>query len=1174
MNHSSRSLKRSVASAAVCALSIAAFSLAGCRGRSGLPGRNTAAYRQYVSTFYVGLSALQVGDDVLADTDLKKATEIAPGEPAAWVDWGILALRQRDFTPAQQRFEKARKLIPHNSRVYYLLGLLYTARGDTQHAIHEYKEAVKLDPKNLQATYSLARAIEREGGAGSDGEYQKLIQTILAEKPDNLAALVELSRIAAKRGDAATLHSAVQRIAAQGEAWPAEAKQQLTALESAASSSAPRSAALQSVFLRNALMQVAAFREDLSVIRPAPGNDAQPFTRMVKLPNPSSTPAPADTGIHFISQPVPGIGAGDGKTKWSWIGAVSLDGEGAPTVMVANGHEVRLATGASFAFPGGPKALAPRPEGILGLDYNYDFKMDLALAGAGGFRLMRQNSPTSFTNVTAATKLPRSVLDASYTGAWAVDIDADGNMDIVLGQKAGLPTVLRNNGDGTFTAIHPFGGISGIEQFVWADLTGNGSPDAAIIDGTGHLHLFMNERLGKFVQVALPSEFAEAKAIAAAGVNVDGEMNLVAVLPDGTIARLTVKGNGQRWKWAKIATVPDSTANLAGPIRLLATDIDNNGAPDLLVAQVSPSADRNAGGLIWLAHRSGKFILLGHPVGPSEVFQLADVEDNGRMALLGITTKGQAREELNQGTKGYHWQTIRPRARRVTGSQRVNTFGIGGTVEIRSGLMTQELPIAGPQLHFGLGTQTQAEVARITWPNGTVNAEFSLKADEVVLAEQRLKGSCPYLFAWNGKKMKFVMDTAPWGAAIGLRINGQGPAVVEKTSEWYKIPHGELVSRDDFYDMDITDELWETYYYDYLSLMVVDHPKGTEIYTDERFVAPPKEPAIVATGKPHSIERAVDNNGNDVTKTLLYLDGKYLANFKASRYPGITSYHYVDIYLGKDIPTTSPLYLIAKGWLDPDNSTVNAAIRHDPHEKLEPLSLSVEDSHGVWRVVRPNLGFPSGRNKTCVFNLTGIFHPGDPHVVRLGTNMEIYWDQIEWARGLPDTPLKIMHLSPVYANLHYRGYSVIDKANASSPEIPEYNHLMATTQIWEDLRGYYTRYGNVRPLLMKVDDRYVIMNAGDELSLRFAEPAPPPAGWVRDYVFAGDGWTKDGDYNTVDSATVRPLPYHARKIYDTPPKPLEDEWEYRHHRMDWEKYQTRYITPRKFEDALRSTPSQ
>jgi hypothetical protein len=694
------------------------------------------------------------------------------------------------------------------------------------------------------------------------------------------------------------------------------------------------------------------------------------------------------------------------------------------------------------------------------------------------------------------------------------------------------------------------------------------------VDGSGHLHLFVNEREGRFATVPLPGEFAQAKAIAAGDVNSDGSMDLVVVLPDGTIARLSARSDEQGWNWAKIATVPDIGVNLAGPVRLHVTDIDNNGAPDLVLAQVSAAVGRKAGGLVWLAHRSGKFVLLKDAVGPSEVFSLADVKDNGRMALLGISADGRAQEDWNHGTKGYHWQTIRARARRTTGSQRVNTFGIGGTVQIRSALLAQELPITSPELHFGLGTHTQTQVARITWPNGTVNAEFLLKADQEVLAEQRLKGSCPYLYAWDGKQMKFVMDTAPWGAAIGLRINGQGTAAIVKTSEWYKIPRGELVPRDGYYDFEITDELWETYYYDALSLMVVDHPKGTDIYTDERFVVPAKKLAITATGMPHPIVEAVDDNGDDVTATLLHRDGKYLANFGPGRYPGITREHYVDISLGKDIPTSGPLYLIAKGWLDPDNSSVNVAISEGHHVQPKPLSLSVEDAHGVWHVVKPNLGFPAGRNKTCVIDLTGVFHPGDPHVVRLATNMEIYWDQVEWARGLPGTSLKITHLAPEYADLHYRGYSKIYKANVSSPEIPEYNHLMATTQIWHDLTGYYTRFGDVRPLLKKIDDRYVIMNAGDEMSLRFAALPPPPPGWVRDYVFAGDGWVKDGDYNTLDSATVLPLPYHARRVYDSAPKPLEDEWEYRHHRADWEKYQTRYVTPQRFEDALRSSLRQ
>ncbi len=156
--------------------------------------------------------------------------------------------------------------------------------------------------------------------------------------------------------------------------------------------------------------------------------------------------------------------------------------------------------------------MPPLPEGILPLDFNYDFKTDLVLAGAGGVRLLAQDSPTSFRDVTAQTKLPKSVTNAPYTGAWAVDIEADGDLDIVLGASEGIPTVLRNNGDGTFLPIHPFAGISGVRGFAWADLDGDGNPDAAIIDGAGRLHVFMNERQGQFRERPLPAGFAAGQS--------------------------------------------------------------------------------------------------------------------------------------------------------------------------------------------------------------------------------------------------------------------------------------------------------------------------------------------------------------------------------------------------------------------------------------------------------------------------------------------------------------------------------------------------------------------------------------------------------------------------------------------------------------------------------------
>jgi hypothetical protein len=95
------------------------------------------------------------------------------------------------------------------------------------------------------------------------------------------------------------------------------------------------------------------------------------------------------------------------------------------------------------------------------------------------------------------------------------------------------------------------------------------------------------------------------------------------------------------------------------------------------------------------------------------------------------------------------------------------------------------------------------------------------------------------------------------------------------------------------------------------------------------------------------------------------------------------------------------------------------------------------------------------------------------------------------------------------------------------------------------------------------------------MTLRFAVPAPPTSGWVRDFVISGNGWIKDGDYNTADSKTVLPYPYHARRNYDSAtPGRLEDDWVYRHQTEDWQTYQTRYVTADTFRDALRDGSTQ
>jgi hypothetical protein len=222
---------------------------------------------------------------------------------------------------------------------------------------------------------------------------------------------------------------------------------------------------------------------------------------------------------------------------------------------------------------------------------------------------------------------------------------------------------------------------------------------------------------------------------------------------------------------------------------------------------------------------------------------------------------------------------------------------------------------------------------------------------------------------------------------------------------------------------------------------------------------------------------------------------------------------------------------------------------------------------GRWRVLDPDIGFPAGKNKTMLVDLR---QARDAARLRLRTNLEIYWDRLAVAERASERP-RTTRLAASGAELRYRGFSVTTSPRGDQPETPAYARITGVTQRWRDLEGYYTRFGDVKPLVDHVDDRYVIMNAGDEMLLRFPEQPAPAGGWQRDFVLIGDGWEKDGDYNTGHSQTVLPLPSHDKPAYGAgvTPATLEDDAVYERHSDDWRDFHTRYVTPNAFLRGLR-----
>ena len=800
-----------------------------CNRQAPLLKVESKEYRDLCSAFYLGVAALQSGEDVNARKGLTRATEIAPEEPASWVDLGLLQARQQEFDAAYQSFEKARTLAPDNSRIEGLLGLVESKRGKIPEALAHYQKAVSFDSGNLRALYSWAAETERQQSASSDADAVKLLDRILKVRPGNEAVLLDVIRLSAKRNEGVRLREAMATLGRNRDLWPEPAKLQFTRLEQASSEANLRTAAIQVQFLRNTLLRTPGYRQSLDEVKAPSTTVGEPFLKFLKLPSPNSDPAPPDLALQFEQQPVKAVTA----QNITWIGSLPLDGEGGSRMLWADTNSVHIEGGATLPLPRDRSALARNA--ILGADLNYDFKTDLIFATPDGVRIYQQDTPRHFIDVTSKTKLPAEIVNGSYTGAWAFDFDLDGDLDIVLGVPRGEPIVLRNNGDGTFAHVQPFQGVDGLTRFTFADVDGDGVPDVALIDRNGKLLVFRNERLGAFKPRNVPPQLADGNLDVAVGdVNADGLMDFVLLRNDFSIVRLSDRDNGNAWDSAEIAR-----AKRMENANLLLADLDNNGSLDII-----------AGDQVFLGDGK-RFVPLSTKL-PFECRALVDLNQDGRLDGIGLSANQTAVQFINRGAKNYNWQAIRTRAASATGDQRINPFGIGGEIEIRSGLLTQKQIINSPLLHFGLGDHVGVEFARIVWPNGLIQAEFALKPDQSVLAEQRLKGSCPFLFTWDGHSMRFLKDVAPMSAPLGAHISSEALEPIQQTEQWFKIDGDQLAPRDGYYDLRLTNEYWETYYIDYYSLLVVDHPQNAHVYVDERVADPPAPLKLYVTSEPKS----------------------------------------------------------------------------------------------------------------------------------------------------------------------------------------------------------------------------------------------------------------------------------------------------------------------------------
>ena len=848
-------------------LSICCIFLSACN--TPLPEKSTEDYAQTIRAFYVGLAALQVGDDQRAFTELEKASGLAKGEPAIWNNLGVLQLRQKKFDEAKTSLETAKNLAPENALIYSNIAALETQQGNFEKAVENLNKTIELEPANIQAIYLLAQEKEREK---NDAEALKLYQKILETKPDNLAVQLEIARLSAKLGNKETLAETIDNIGKNSGNWSDEIKEQFNELKNSATGENVNQAATQVAFFRNVLLRDSKFRSSVAEIKPSDTSIGQPLLKPLKLAVPDFSPAEADLEITFTPQT-------KSDTKANFAKAIFLDGEKS---VVAWSDEKETHIGETVL----PFGLS-NSKNLIAFDFNYDYKNDLAIADEKGFKLFKQTDSGKFENVTEATKLSSDVLSKPYNGVWVLDVDNEGDLDLFLATKDGEPIVLQNNADGTFTETKPFENAENIIDFAYADLDEDGDSDSVLLDSNGNLKFFSNERGGVFTQRNLP-DLSPISTVSVADINSDSKIDLIVIENDGSILRITSKTDDE-FETQELFKIETDFCILADAFSFLPEnntmqcsiktgDVDNNGGNDILLTNSQETR-------FFLSEKEIKFSLVNNKLD-TRVSNLAEINNDGKLDLIGIDVDKKPITFLNNSTKDYQWQILKPKSAKTEGDQRINTFGIGGEIEVRSGLLTQKQLINSPQVHFGLGEMTNVDVARIVWQNGYVQAEFDLKSDQVVAAEQRLKGSCPHLFTWNGEKFVHVKDAPPWSPALGLKINAQDTYGILQTEEWFKIPGEALKPKDGFYELRITGEYWESFYLDSYKLIVVDHPENTEIFTDERFSIPLPPLKVFTTEKTNLFAKATDHNEKDVFETVSKIGRKLSGRHQTRKVSG------------------------------------------------------------------------------------------------------------------------------------------------------------------------------------------------------------------------------------------------------------------------------------------------
>jgi hypothetical protein len=1100
-----------------------------------------------------GLALAQMEDQRydLAIGYLEALAEILPDNVLPPVNLAICFFRLNRRDDAFAQLERARQLDPDNPRTFYTLArVLEEDRENREEWLQTVRAFAASHPHDSRPYYLEAELLARERRYG---EAIPLLLRALEEERENLVLLSDLLVAAAAEAEIEILTDALNALEDRLDGFDGSLASFAGELRDAASRQDREGIQPPALILRNLLRPSELYQVHLAPLIGGRQLGGSMFPQLdFDPPLPKSVQGGKDIDLEFVD-----------ATASLPTTASSTD----PQMIIGREPDIELVLGLGaqgialwsetelLRVEAGIDSTAVHGAMLLAVDG--DVEPDLVTAGPGTGVQLHQGIGGGLFGPAQQIWRPDGSPDLTVN---PVDLDHDGDLDLLVTRPAAPDLYLQNNGDGSWSERGAELGIAGgsvaTGQVALADFDEDGDLDLLTVHPESHPRLYLNPRVGPFENATQAWRLADtpgADSVLSADFNNDGAFDL---LLWGRVGNSLLLNRG---RWFEDVSLP---AELPASWDAAAiADFDNDGDQDIVVVagpDHSPILVRN---------RRGEFTLepIDLEVGSASRLMPADLDHDGDLDLVVGLESGDSLFWRNQGGNRNHWLRLVLKGRHDNNSKN-NVQGLFCRIESRVAGAFQVVHGNGGVNHLGLGARRQAEVLRVVWTNGIAQLWQLVSADRTLVEEQMLKGSCPFLYAWNGQDFEFVTDLM-WKSPLGMMLADGTPAPHQSARDFVLIPAESLQLDGDDVWLQVTAELWETVYLDRQMLVAVDHPAALELVVDESFRPPPysRQAPIHWISSRSSPVAAIDHNGRDVLTEILHRDQRHVDQLPLSRYQGLTEGHSLELTFS-DVPAGQRLRLLLAGWTFPTDTTINFALAQDSSRNPDGPRLDLLNEGGTWTVLSPFIGFPNGKRKAVVVDLTDRLPVGEV-TLRLVTSMQIYWDVAELAIGDPRPRALLTTLEPENADLHYRGYSRLHRSSASSPHLFDYGDVTHGPR-FRDMRGAFTRYGRVTDLLHGEDDRYVVMNAGDEMTVRFDASGLPPvaSGWRRDWILYTDGWVKDADIHTAYSQTVEPLPYHGQDGY--PGRSGHDYPSTPEHRRYLENYQTRQISDQAFRDAL------